>query len=79
MTASAEQGPSTGAGERVRYGVGRVLVSAGFQRNMVEDRLAIDPRLEDLAGNSIARVFDRDLERDEAPSDPASESISFAL
>ena len=44
-----------------------------------EYRLAVDPRLEDLAGNSIARVFDRDLERDEAPADPASESISFAL
>ena len=44
-----------------------------------EYRLAIDPRLEDLAGNSLARVFDRDLERDEAPPDPASESISFAL
>ena len=44
-----------------------------------EYRLAIDPRLEDLAGNSIARVFDRDLERDEAPVDPAREWISFAL
>ena len=44
-----------------------------------EYRLAIDPRLEDLAGNSLARVFDRDLERDEAPPDPAREWISFAL
>ena len=44
-----------------------------------EYRLAIDPRLEDLAGNSLARVFDRDLERDEAPPDPASDWISFAL
>ena len=79
MTASAEQRPSTGAGERVRYGAGRVLVSAGFQRTMAEDRRAIGPRLEDLAGSSVARVFDRDLERDEAPPDPASESISFAL
>ncbi len=42
-------------------------------------RLAIDPRLEDLAGNSLARLFDRDLERDEAPSNPSRESISFAL
>ena len=46
---------------------------------MVEDRRAIDPRLEDLAGNSIARVFDRDLERDEAPSEPTTDWISFAL
>ena len=46
---------------------------------MVEDRRAVDPRLEDLAGNSIARVFDRDLERDEAPADPARNWISFAL
>ena len=44
-----------------------------------EYRLAIDPRLEDLAGNSLARLFDRDLERDEAPSDPETEWISFAL
>ena len=44
-----------------------------------EYRLAIDSRLEDLAGNSLARVFDRDLERDEAPPDPAREWISFAL
>ena len=44
-----------------------------------EYRLAIDPRLEDLAGNSLARVFDRDLVRDEAPADPARDWISFAL
>ena len=44
-----------------------------------EYRLAIDPRLEDLAGNSLARVFDRDLERDAAPADPARDWISFAL
>ena len=44
-----------------------------------EYRLAIDPRLEDLAGNSLARVFDRDLERDEAPSDVAREALSFTL
>ncbi len=42
-------------------------------------RLAIDPRIEDLAGNSLARVFDRDRERDEAPPDPAGTSISFVL
>ena len=42
-------------------------------------RLAIDARLEDLAGNSIARVFDRDVECDEAPVDPAREWISFEL
>jgi len=44
-----------------------------------EYRLAIDPRLEDLAGNSLARLFDRDLERDEATSDAARESITFTL
>ena len=44
-----------------------------------EYRLAVDPRLEDLAGNSIARVFDRDLERDEAPAEPTTEWLSFAL
>ena len=36
-------------------------------------------QLEDLAGNSIARVFDRDIECDEALLDPAREGISFAL
>lgn len=44
-----------------------------------EYRLAVDPRLEDLAGNSLARVFDRDLERDEGAADPARESIAFTL
>ena len=44
-----------------------------------EYRLAVDPRLEDLAGNSLARVFDRDLERDEAPAEPTTEWLSFAL
>ena len=42
-------------------------------------RLAIDPRLEDLAGNSLARLFDRDLEDDEAGVDPATRSLPFAL
>ena len=42
-------------------------------------RLAIDARLEDMAGNSIARVFDRGVEYDEAPVDPAREWISFTL
>ena len=42
-------------------------------------RLAVDPRLEDLAGNSLARVFDRDLERDDAAVDPSRESIAFTL
>lgn len=44
-----------------------------------EYRLAVDPRLEDLAGNSLARVFDRDLDRDVAPSDAATSSLPFAL
>ena len=44
-----------------------------------EYRLVVDPRLEDLAGNSLARVFDRDLERDEPPGDPATQSLPFAL
>ncbi len=42
-------------------------------------RLAIDPRLEDLAGNSLTRLFDRDLERDQATVDAARTSISFAV
>ena len=42
-------------------------------------RLAVDPRLEDLAGNSLARVFDRDLASDEEPSDPSLEVVSFTL
>ena len=42
--------------------------------------LAIDPRLEDLAGNSLARVFDRDLTRDEdTPLDGYSVTIDFAI
>jgi hypothetical protein len=31
----------------------------------------VDPLLEDLAGNSVVRVFDRDLQRDEdTPREP---------
>ena len=34
--------------------------------------LVVDPILEDLAGNSLERVFDRDLDRDRAgPAGPA--------
>ena len=41
-------------------------------------RLAVDPRLEDLAGNSLARVFDRDLTRPEdAPIDMEQAFIEF--
>ncbi|MBM3946659.1 MAG: hypothetical protein FJ315_04575 [SAR202 cluster bacterium] len=41
--------------------------------------LIIDPRLEDLAGNSLLRVFDRDLTRHEdAPADARHVAIPFA-
>jgi hypothetical protein len=34
-------------------------------------QLIVDPVLEDLAGNSVSRVFDRDLARPEDQSRPA--------
>lgn len=38
----------------------------------------VDPRLEDLAGNSLIRVFDRDLMRaDDAPADARHVAIDF--
>jgi hypothetical protein len=41
-------------------------------------RVAIDPRLEDLAGNSLRRVFDRDLVRPEdAPSGLQDRTLDF--
>ena len=41
-------------------------------------RVAIDPRLEDLAGNSLRRVFDRDLARsDDAPSGLEDRALDF--
>jgi hypothetical protein len=41
--------------------------------------LAVDPKLEDLAGNSVARVFDRDLARPEdAAVDPRPVLIELA-
>ena len=41
-------------------------------------QVMIDPRLEDLAGNSLIRVFDRDLMRDEdAPADDGDLSVEF--
>ena len=40
----------------------------------------IDPRLEDLAGNSLMRVFDRDLMRaEDAPADARHVAIDFTL
>jgi Bacterial Ig-like domain len=41
-------------------------------------RVTIDPHLEDLAGNSLRRVFDRDLSRpEEAPGPPEDFGIEF--
>jgi len=41
-------------------------------------RVAIDSRLEDLAGNSLRRVFDRDLDRPEdTPGSPAARVMDF--
>jgi len=38
----------------------------------------VDPRLEDLAGNSLIRVFDRDLTRaEDAPADARHVAIDF--
>jgi hypothetical protein len=45
-----------------------------------EDRylVVVDPRLEDLAGNSVIRVFDRDLLRaEDAPADARHVAIDF--
>lgn len=40
--------------------------------------MTVDPLLEDLAGNSLMRVFDRDLMRPEdAPADPHEVAIAF--
>ena len=40
--------------------------------------LVIDPILEDLAGNSLSRVFDRDLTRaEDAPTDTRGHAIEF--
>jgi hypothetical protein len=40
--------------------------------------LAVDPRLEDLAGNSLTRVFDRDLTRPEdAPVERSRARLTF--
>ena len=41
-------------------------------------RVTIDPRLEDLAGNSLRRVFDRDLDRPgDAPAGPGPHTLDF--
>lgn len=43
-----------------------------------QHQIVIDPRLEDLAGNSLMRIFDRDLQRSEdAPSDGRQFTIDF--
>ncbi len=41
-------------------------------------QVMVDPRLEDLAGNSLIRVFDRDLTRaEDAPADARQVAINF--
>ncbi len=41
-------------------------------------RLVVDPVLEDLAGNSVRRVFDRDLtSADDAPRDGGPVELPF--
>jgi hypothetical protein len=40
--------------------------------------LVVDPALEDLAGNSVSRVFDRDLTRPvDAPRDARPVTLTF--
>ncbi len=44
-----------------------------------EYRLVVEPRLEDITGNSPARVFDRDVTRaEDAPVEPGAVAVSFA-
>jgi hypothetical protein len=73
------------AGEPFR---GRAIVGGGERSWRFEPQrpwsgqnsyvLAIDPRLEDLAGNSLRRVFDRDLSRAEDDPSPAlSTEVAF--
>ena len=41
-------------------------------------QLVVEPRLEDVAGNSPARVFDRDITKDDdAPGEPGAVTVSF--
>jgi hypothetical protein len=54
-----------------------LLPAAGWRRGD-RYRVAIDPRLEDLAGNSLRRVFDRDLARaEDAPSGLQDRTLDF--
>jgi hypothetical protein len=58
--------------------LGASLRPAGGWRRGGRYRVAIDPRLEDLAGNSLRRVFDRDLTRpDDAPSGLQDRTLDF--
>ena len=44
-----------------------------------EHQLVVEPRLEDVAGNSPARVFDRDVTKaEDAPGERAAVVISFS-
>ena len=43
-----------------------------------EHRLVVEPRLEDVAGNSPARVFDRDVTKaEDAPGEWEAVEVSF--
>ena len=65
--------PEPGPGERSwRLTPGRPWAAGGH-------RLVADPILEDLAGNSVSRVFDRDLARPEDRPRPVSGTASVAF
>lgn len=63
---------SIGAGERSR----RFEPQSPWKEG--EYALTVDPRLEDLAGNSLIRVFDSDLTRaEDAPADARHAAVAF--
>jgi len=63
---------STGSGERAW----RFEPESPWEQD--RHQVMVDPRLEDLAGNSLIRVFDRDLTRaEDAPADGRQVAIDF--
>jgi hypothetical protein len=70
LTGALLPGSELWSGDRRRLTV--LLDPARIKRGLAAHQLVVNPILEDLAGNSVSRVFDRDLARHEDEPRPAA-------
>jgi len=80
LSVAGPGGEGLGGGVAVGEGEGSWSFTPGWPWLPGPHHLLVEPVLEDLAGNSVSRVFDRDLERPEhEPRAPASVAVPFSV